>query len=201
MVVRRFFSRYPYTNGITKELHKTKDEIKVEYSSIDTVYPTTIYETAIFEDNDSYFQSYLSSESYIALTFDKYVFISHFAIRPRIVDNKQWCPPKNVSLTSCLDGICFDNYKEEASEKYESTKMKLTPVIPSVSNIFNFSLSGVGTGSEVKRWHTIGRLEIFSFMCDTKEECNGKLMNIVNTCKVCSPIHSSPAILFMIIVC
>ena len=69
--------------------------------------------------------------------------------------------------------------------------MILTPVIPSVSNVLNFTLSGVGTCSGNSYWHTIKRLEIFGFACDKKEECNGKLMNIINTCnKRASPQYN-----------
>ena len=196
MVVGRFVPRYPYTNGIIKSIYKTKDDIKVEVSSLDPFHPSTIYETAIFEDNESYFQSH-ALESYITLTFKKYIFISHFALRPKIVDNKHWRPPRNVSLTSCLDRMCTINHKEDSSGKYENTKMILTPVIPSVSNVFNFTISGVGRGEEGAKFHTIGRLEIFGFSCDTKEECNGKLLNIINTCKTKQSLHTS--IYFIII--
>ena len=159
MVIERFIPRI-LTNGIINKNYKTEEDIKVEVSSIQQGFDA-IYKTAIFEDNYfSYYQS-IGFQSYITLTFKKYIFISHFAIRPHISFNKQWCPPKNISLTSCLEGMCTISHKEEASEKYETTEMVLTTVTPSVSNVFNFSMSGVGTCQENPYWHTINRIEIF----------------------------------------
>jgi len=66
--------------------------------------------------------------------------------------------------------------------------MVKTPVIPGVFNVLTLTLSGSGSGDEGSRWHTIGRLEIFGFACDTKEECNGRLINSINTYKSCSSI-------------
>ena len=182
MVVERFIPR-KLTNGIIKHIYKTEEDIHIDVSSITTGY-TSIYKTSIFEDDST------SLESYITLTFKKYIFISYFALRPRIWDSKHWCPPKNVSLRSCFDGICTTNHIESSSSKYESTRMILTPVIPSVSNLLNFTISGVNSCASGANFHTIGRLEIFGFACDKREECNGKLMNIINTCKMNSSTNT-----------
>ena len=197
MVIKRYIPRQ-LTNGIIKNTYRSEEDISVDVSSINTKHHDYIYKTAIFEDNESYFQS-TSLSSSITLTFKKYIFISHFAIKPRIIDSASWYPPQNVSLVSCLDEKCTINHKEETLSKYKSTKMILTPVIPSVSKVFNFFLDGVIQKDQRANFHAIGRLEMFGFSCDTKEECNGKLMYFFNTYKVQCTKHVS-YIIYMIFV-
>ena len=98
MGIVRIIPRSNLSNGIIKFIHKSSNDIIVDVSTIINSYPTHVYNNAVLEDNESYYQStYI--ESFITLNFEKYIFISHFAARPRIYNNSAWNGSANISLS------------------------------------------------------------------------------------------------------
>ena len=192
MVVRRFPPYGGYRKGIIKYIFPTNksDEIDLKYTNVDKNW-AHIYPTAFLDDGISYYQS-TSSNTYLNMSFKKYLFLTHFAAIPYAPGNAAYHYPKNFSVTGCMNDACVVLDSIINSERYNVTTMTLTSINPGTFNFISININ-----NSMKTWNVLRRFEIFGYLCDTREECKWKNINRLNTCKV--NYHSKTNILLVMI--
>ena len=190
MVVRKFNPSGNYRNGIIKYIYPTNksEEIELKYPDVCSGL-SHIYPSAFLDDERTYFQS-TTSKTDLNMTFKKFLFLTHFAAIPHVDNNKAWNYPSNFSVTGCMNNKCIVLDSIMNSERYNVTKMVLTPINPGTFNYISISMN-----NSLHRANVLQRFEIFGYLCDSREECKWKNINRLNTCKINH--HSKHNILFI----
>ena len=193
MVVRKFSPKGSYLNGIIKYVFPTNksDQIDLKVTDVGLKW-SQIYPTAFLDDQDTYFQS-RSKQTFLNMTFKRYFFLTHFAAAAREYADVAWCNPKNFEVTACNHDSCTVIDSITNSERYNTTKMVLTPINPGVYNYLQIKMITSACTVTVLR-----RFEIFGYLCDSLSECKWKNIFRVNTCK-----HSKRSIssIFFVMLC
>ena len=195
MVVRRFSPYGSYRKGIIKYIFPTNksDEIDLKYTNVDKDW-AHIYPTAFLDDAGSYYQS-TSPNTYLNMTFKKYLFLTHFAISlPGVYSGKEKeiCYQKSIDIIGCKDESCVPIISLDNLETYKASEIVLTAINPGTFNAVHIYMVACTCS-----FNTLQRFEIFGYLCDTREECKWKNINRLNTCKV--NYHSKTNILFVMI--
>ena len=164
MVIINRFPVRPYNNGLIKAIYKREDEIEIK-GPTPASYNWTFEKAIFYDTTDNYYHS--GEKLNFSTKFKKFILISHFSARTHYDNNNvPFKPPRNISIDGCIEGKCIPIFREETSERYDTTKMVLSPVSPGVFDVLNFYVNG----------NILGYLDIFGFACDTLKECTGKLL-------------------------
>ena len=171
MVVQCFSALSSYNNDIIKNIYKTKEDIIIDGAPFVEGLSYIYRESILYDSDDYYHASYYNFSFW--LSFKKYILISHFGFKSRIVDNKAWCPPNNVSISGCVGNRCKNIFKEESSNKYNTIDIVVSPTSRGVFDMLNFSIAG----------NVVGQIELFGCACDTLDECYFHYLRNLFTCK------------------
>ena len=173
MVVEYFRPYDDYHKGIIKAnyINNQTDNIIVEASTCQGGF-SNIYPYAILEDTNTYYQTIgLNEYPDVNITFEKTIFISHFALKS---GSAGWMYPKNWTFKGCINDKCRLLANSSDPEYFNQSGMRLTTVKPGVFNKFSFQAENNKEGNST--FYTIRRIELFGYTCDTEYECNGNLL-------------------------
>ena len=157
MVVDYYRPYYNYMDGIVR--HKT--------------YPF-VYPSAILDTKSSYYQSNGEDSPIVNITFQKYILITHFALKTH-VDGGPWMFPKNWKLKGCNEAGCKLIGNNSDPNYFNRVNPVLTALMPGLYNKFSFQADST-TKEDTGYFYVIKQIEFFGYTCDTEIECNGNIL-------------------------